>query len=433
MDGGSVTTPFGRRPMTLGMLVSQFRASGIEAGRTINKWKIFRAICEARPLLGVTDRALSVLDALLSFYPGDELSEENGLVVFPSNAQLSVRAHGMTPATLRRHLAVLVEAGLLVRKDSPNGKRYARRGQDGTIDQAFGFSIAPLLARSSEIETLAARVEADRQLMRVTKERLSLCRRDIAKLINVALEEGAPGNWPDIHDQFRAFVDQIPRAPSIHEIAEVLENLEMLREEIVNLLEIRSKTENLSSNESQTERHKQTLNPNSNSELEPGFEQKLGENSENTLQHSAGAMARDGQHGSTNVELLAQNTRIPYRSDKPAMKTFPLGMVLQACPEITMYGPGGSIGSWRDLMTAAVVVRSMLAISPSAYQQACDTMGPENAAIVVACVLQRAEQINSAGGYLRELTRRAERSEFAIGPMLMALARSNAQFSQKAG
>ena len=64
-------------------------------------------------------------------------------MVFPSNDQLSLRAHGMAPATLRRHLAVLVHCGLLIRRDSPNGKRYARKGQGGTIESAFGFDLMP--------------------------------------------------------------------------------------------------------------------------------------------------------------------------------------------------------------------------------------------------------------------------------------------------
>jgi replication initiation protein RepC len=33
--------------------------------------------------------------------------------------------------------------------------------------------------------------------------------------------------------------------------------------------------------------------------------------------------------------------------------------------------------------------------------------------------------INSAGGYIRDLTRRAEKGEFAIGPILMSLVRAN--------
>ncbi|NEJ47604.1 plasmid replication protein RepC, partial [Rhizobium leguminosarum] len=167
MESGYVTTPFGRRPMSLGMLASQQLAETIEPGMKRSKWKLFRAICEARPALGVSDRALTVLDALLTFYPDDEISEEKGLIVFPSNAQLSLRARGMTPATLRRHLAVLVEAGLILRKDSPNGKRYARRDRAGAIGEAFGFSVAPLLARAVEIESLAAQAVADRELLRV--------------------------------------------------------------------------------------------------------------------------------------------------------------------------------------------------------------------------------------------------------------------------
>ncbi|WP_442190508.1 helix-turn-helix domain-containing protein, partial [Rhizobium leguminosarum] len=54
----------------------------IEPGMKRSKWKLFRAICEARQALGVTDRALTVLDALLTFYPDDEISEEKGLIVF---------------------------------------------------------------------------------------------------------------------------------------------------------------------------------------------------------------------------------------------------------------------------------------------------------------------------------------------------------------
>jgi replication initiation protein RepC len=64
-------------------------------------------------------------------------------------------------------------------------------------------------------------------------------------------------------------------------------------------------------------------------------------------------------------------------------------MVPQACPDITDYGPGGAIASWRDFMATAVVVRSMLGVSPSAYQDACEIMGSENAAVAIAFILER--------------------------------------------
>lgn len=114
------------------------------------------------------------------------------------------------------------------------------------------------------------------------------------------------------------------------------------------------------------------------------------------------------------------------RSVAEPKKAFPLGMVLRACPQISDYATGGAISHWRELMTAAVVVRTTLGVSPSAYQEACEVMGPENAAVAMACVLERAGHISSPGGYLRDLTRRTERGEFSLGPMLMALLRTNA-------
>ncbi|MGF6175502.1 plasmid replication protein RepC [Ensifer sp. 4252] len=395
MQGGSVTTPFGRRSMTLGMLASQYMSREISPETSADKWKLFRALCQAKARLGISERALSVMNALLSFYPDATLSEENGLVVFPSNTQLSLRAHGMAEATLRRHIAALVEAGLVARRDSPNGKRYARKDSDGSIDEAFGFSLAPLLSRASEIEHLAEEVEFDRVRLRKLRERLTICRRDVGKLIEVALEEGVPGNWEEIHEHYRRLVISVPRVAVAATIEPIAAEMEMLRDEISNLLEIRVNSQKLSGSPDQTERHIQNSNTKSIYEFEPSSEKEQGE-----------------------------KPREANRSPGVPLKAFPLGMVLQACPTIADYGPGGGVASWRDLMQAAVVVRSTLGVSPSAYQDACEVMGPESAAAVMACILERAGHINSVGGYLRDLTSRARRGEFSLGPVLMALLRA---------
>ncbi|NKJ40166.1 replication initiation protein RepC [Rhizobium sp. SG570] len=407
------------------MLANQQVAETIEPGVTRNRWKLFRAICEARPALGVTDRALSVLDALLTFYPDNELSEERGLIVFPSNAQLSIRAKGMTPATLRRHLAGLVEAGLIIRKDSANGKRYARRDGAGDVSEAFGFSLAPLLARAEEIEALAAQAIADRELLRATRERLTICRRDVAKLISMAEEEGAAGDWEMIASMFREIVARIPRAAGIEHLSSALNEMSLLREEIINRLETHTKTSKMDAKESQIERHIQNSNPESISDFEPASEMKQGANPVDRAATS---------NGDVKYPRVAGRGWKPNRptGESGELKSFPLGMVLQACPQIADYGPGGRIEKWRDLMSAAVVVRSMLGVSPSAYQDACLAMGPENAATVMACILERGGHINSAGGYLRDLTRRTEAGDFAIGPMLMALMRQNGVGERKA-
>lgn len=402
MQTHGVTTPFGRRSMTLALVGRQLESAEIKAGKTADKWRVFRDVCEARALLGVQDRALTVLDALLSFYPQNELSEDRGLVVFPSNAQLSIRAHGITGTTLRRHLAALVEAGLISRKDSPNGKRYAHKDRSGDIEQAYGFSLAPLLARVEELADLAQQTAAERKRFLITKEALSICRRDVRKLISAALEEGAAGDWAAIEGQYMDLVRRIPRTPTIETLGPILEEMGMLRDEIVNLLESQMKSQKTDANGVRFERHIQNSNTESIHELEPSSGKEQGEN----------------------PSPAKRQTREP-------LKAFPLAMVLKASPDIADYGPGGQIENWRDLMAAAVVVRSMLGVSPSAYQDACDAMGPENAAVAVACILERAGHINSAGGYLRDLTRKAERGEFSLGPMLMALMRANSVKGQR--
>jgi len=94
-------------------------------------------------------------------------------------------------------------------------------------------------------------------------------------------------------------------------------------------------------------------------------------------------------------------------------------MVLEACRDISDYAKDG-ISNWRDFLATAAVVRPMLGISPSAWEEAQSVMGELPAAVVVACILERSATINSAGGYLRGLTRKAEAGEFSLGPILMA-------------
>jgi replication initiation protein RepC len=400
MQTGSVTTPFGRRPMTLALVKRQMAAAEIKPGKTADKWKVFRDASAAMGKLGIQSNSLAVLDALLSFYPENELRQDAQLVVFPSNIQLSLRAHQMAGATVRRHLAVLVQAGLIARRDSANGKRYARKDKAGEIENAFGFDLSPLLARSEELAIMAQQVMAERSAFRKAKENLTICRRDVRKLLSAAIEEGADGDWHSIEEIYVALVRRIPRSPSIGELAEVLDEMELLQAEVVNRLDILENLENRSTNDAQGEQHIQNSNPESLSELEPSSRKEQG------------------------AQLAAKQRQLSDR-----FRAFPLGMVLKACPMIADYGPRGSVASWRDLMSAAVVVRSMLGVSPSAYQDACEIMGPENAASSIACILERASFISSAGGYLRDLTRRSENGDFSLGPMIMALLKANGEIS----
>ena len=382
--------------MTLALVRTQFQTADIRKGKVADKWKVYRDACEARALLGLRDRALAVLNALLSFYPETDLSEDANLVVFPSNAQLSARANGIAGTTLRENLAVLVGAGLINRNDSPNGKRYVRRGKDGEVETAYGFSLAPLLARAEELALMAQRVAKEARRFKVVKERTTIARRDVRKLITAAVEDGAPGDWATMETIYIGAVARLRTAKSIEALESILDELELLREGILSVLESNIFSQKTATNDNEIRQHIQNSNTESVNEFEPRSEKEQGE-------------------------------KPMLKSDRLAepLKSFPIGLVMRACPEIAAYAPGGKVQSWRDLMSAAVVVRSTLGVSASAYQDACEAMGAENAAVAMAAILERAGHINSAGGYLRDLTSRTRRGEFSLGPMIMALLKVN--------
>jgi replication initiation protein RepC len=418
MESKLATTPFGRRPLSLAMVSTQVAAKAAPPDAAVHKWQIYRAICEAKAALGVTDRALAVLNALLTFHPetvltgskraaGDEVAENApGLIVFPSNDHLALRAHGMAPATLRRHLAVLIDCGLLIRRDSPNGKRYARKGQGGVIETAFGFDLTPLVARAAEFERLAEAARAERRAYLVVREGITLVRRDIAKMIAAGAEEGVPGDWRGFQEAYLVLARRIPRTATTAELEPLLDELGCLAEQIRKVLEAHVNFQNKSANEPHSERHIQNSNTKLH-ESEPAPQQSRGAD----VPKSDALSIRHGP-----IQKLDQ--------DPPSQRRFPLGMVLEACPDIVDYARHGIL-SWRGFVATAVLVRSVLGISPSAWEDACGTLGEEDAAVVVAAILQRAEAIKSPGGYLRNLTERARAGQFSTGPVLMSLLRTN--------
>jgi len=69
----------------------------------------------------------------------------------------------------------------------------------------FGWIASPgLLARSEEFALLAQRVvEANRKL-KITRERITIARRDVRKLISAAVEDGVSGDWGKVEEVYIA-------------------------------------------------------------------------------------------------------------------------------------------------------------------------------------------------------------------------------------
>jgi replication initiation protein RepC len=406
MQTHTAATPFGRRPMSLGMIASQIKAREVSPETTVHKWHVFKDIKEARLVLGATDRAMAILDALLSFHPETALYGDSALVVWPSNEQLIGRANGMSPATLRRHLANLVDCGLIIRRDSPNGKRYARKGQGGEVEQAYGFDLSPIVARAAEFNAVAEAVRAEKKAYRIAKERLTLCRRDIVKMIETGIEDGVPGHWGSVQQEYQAIVGRLPRTAPRQVLEAITDELDDLWGQIRDVLESFVESVNPSANESQSERHIQNSKPETKNESESG----LG------IKEEASGSASE----SSNVKSLPR-------------RELPLTIVMDACSNMLWLVKGSEIRSWRDFLAATELARPALGISLSAWDDAKAAMGEREAAITLAAIYQKQEQIKSPGGYLRSLTERAKEAKFSTWPMIMALLRAKLDAAKASG
>lgn len=400
--GYQAITPFGRTVERVHLRAAEAAEAPLPPAG-VDKYEVLRELTVARGVFEVTDRALSVLQALLSFHPGRILGgNAERPVVYPSNRALSERLNGMPDSTLRRHLAALVRAGVILRRDSPNGKRYVRRGQEETV--AFGFDLSPLATRHDEIIEAARDVRAVQERHRRLRETVSLMRRDLAALSAYGADTRPEAAvWSRYADQAALTARALRRRLTEEELVHLRGELQASLDEVRPALD-RHDTLEMDGSADVFDRHHQ------NSNKEPS-------ESEHALEKAkaAAVVPRNADAGGNDEEGEDDPT---FRQERrPAL---PLYLVMKACPSIAEFH-GGDIRHWHDLFNAADKVGPALGISPSAWGEAVRNMGPEEAAVVVAAILQRFSEISSPGGYLRSLTRKASDGAFSSGPMVMAL------------
>lgn len=370
----------------------------------VNKWEILRELIAARSVFRLSDRDLTVLEALVSFLPGVILGGNDGEpIVHPSNASICERLKGMASSTMRRHLANLVNAGFIVRRDSPNGKRYARRF--GGEKVVFGFDLSPLSRRQREICDAAESARAEKEKLTRLRETVSLMRRDLSGLATYGASVRPDlAIWDQLAELAALSARSLRRKLDTAQLEELKADLLCALTCARNVLEPENKSEETSSNDVQNEQHVQNSKTDSY-DLEPCLEKAK------VAEAVADPIAGHGGDG----EAL-------HEQDLP---NIPLGLVLSVCGEIQTYADE-KIRHWHQLVKAADIVRPMMGISPSAWSEAKAAMGPEQAAVVLGAILERFDEIRSPGGYLRSLTVKACSGAFSCGPMVMALMRKAA-------
>ena len=368
------TTSFGRRSISAADVAARAMAEAPLPHTARDKWAILRDLTEARAAFNISDRDLAVLSALVSFHPHASLLDGDSPVVFPSNATLSARAHGMAESTLRRHIAALTRAGLILRRDSPNGKRYARRGAGGELSVAYGFDLRPLLLRDAEIVNAAAAAREVAERRRTLRESIVLALRDAVGLLAYT---PCPNAFADRIDNIRRI---LRRKLDMVSLTLVQKDIEALMGELETPTHM-PHTPKVDGNDADSERHIQESNKELLDKKEP-----------------------------------ADNSG-PIRRQPPQLTP---GIVIAACPETLNY-VSTPPRDWEAIHRCASTLRPMIGIAEQVWMKAQRIMGPAEAAITVLGILQRFGSIKSPNGYLTALTKKAEKGRYSPVPMIMSL------------
>ena len=376
-------TPF-RRTIDAVLLKHQKGRGQTPAPAVTDKWKILRELATARKVYALSDRDITVLQALLSFHKTTLLDVANDLVVFPSNKSICERLNGMPSSTMRRHIAHLVDTGIISRRDSPNGKRYVRRY--GPERVAYGFDLAPFVRRYDEFAKAASAIRTAQLKHKHLRETVSLMRRDLASLVTFGqLDQPNLPVWDRLSDLVVLTSRNLRRRLTDGELSALQSSLADAICETNRQLGT-GETPELSISDNRIEHHHQNSK-----------EESYKEENETSSQTSK-------------PEVALSNMQVPLK------------LVVTACKEIQVYS-SKPITDWQSLISASEDIRPMMGIRESTWHDAIKYMGRNAASSVVAAMLEKFDGIRSPDAYLKHLKRKAQQGTFAVSPMILAAMR----------
>ena len=180
-------------------------------GQRLNvpKSQAITAVKKVSTSLGLRPPEMLLLDTLAAITQPQDWERGRRPVVWPSNTWLMEQC-GCSLTALKRHLRNLSQIGIVSFKDSPNGKRWGYRNDEGHIVEAFGIDLGPLAARCGEFEALHAQEVEEKALCKSLRNSITVSRRMIYARIEKAVENGLKGPWEALGLEFAGLLQRLP-------------------------------------------------------------------------------------------------------------------------------------------------------------------------------------------------------------------------------
>ncbi len=420
----------GWRKPTPGLVVAEKHAQAGER-LSIPKSQATSAAKRVAAAIGLQAQDLLLLDTFAAFTQPQDWEAGRRPIVWASNNFLMEQT-GFSLSTLRRHVRRLAELGLIWIKDSPNGKRYGRRDENGVIVEAFGIDLAPLAARAEEFEALYAQLKEERELCASLRNVVTITRRVIRAKIDKALESGLRGPWRQLEEEFAVLLKVLPKHnTTANKLLDIVDWFKAFKARVEEAFE--------AAFDWPDESDKITPNPQDRSRNNPAiigvnmtprgvsddthilttkqpdpvssksFETKHA-SSEDSNQPELERVERPEEQDLT-IQRSTHNSKRSSEVDIP--------MLMATCPyfaEMARDLGSGYIRNWNELHRAAGQIRGMAGISEDAWNVSQRALGPAVAAAAIALIFDKhtTGEVKSPGGYLRGMVEKAKVGELHL-------------------
>jgi replication initiation protein RepC len=223
----------GLRRQTLETFAVQGEAEGFSglSEDIPNYRRVHDIAAKALRLLGVSEPALALLGYLFNWTQPQDWKAGSRPIAYPSNDTVC-DDHGLSDASLRRHVMELRQAGAITMKDSGNNKRHGRRDSEGRIilGSTFGYDLSPLAMRQAHYQDIVKAHKSDCALRKDARRTAKIASRALQQLIESADEwKLLSAYWEALPQRLADLGEQMDQAVSTAALTDVAHRFELLR------------------------------------------------------------------------------------------------------------------------------------------------------------------------------------------------------------
>lgn len=399
--------------------------------------QVLAAFKAAAPYLGLRPSIVHAIDWLFRFTDAVDWQPSSRPIVWPS-ATMQQQELGLGPSQVKNLNRYLVELGLIVMKDSPNGKRYGRRDPKGRIIEAYGFDLSPLASRYAEFQAVAEAGREERARVQALKRRATIARNGIRQLLETAVEQEISGEEWEAHRAASSSASRgIAGMSGSVEMEIAVARLERIQGEMRRCLEaaldVEHATQPQSTSESVNLNPKQPQNwphiTTTNHLLNPKDTVIASKEGSGPATLPSRVAPDSSETAKREQERQGNKMRSEYsksRTDSGSLLKITPAELVNLAPRLKTY-LGNQPPRWPEIVDAADWLRDELGISKFIWGDACITMGREQAAIAIAIVSTKppGHFHGSPGAYFHGMVSRAKSGELHLARTIWGMRSHN--------